>query len=197
MVLVQLLTWIFLQYDISRLGHQVVPSSRLVYIGSDLAKCLISLFASAKLVEFRISTWQLFHSLAASTLKLLSAIFILAESLKILLFLGLSDWPALFFGAYGSNVIGLPSTFIDFQTSSNLIDAAIWLTDRSWNLPSMEPMLILSLILVLFMARSILFWVRCNSFVDFDLVSSLVILTLVHSCRLAWRWRFAWDFEGV
>ena len=82
-------------------------------------------------MELLISIGQLFQSLAASILKLDSAIFNFAESLKIRLPRGLSS--RLRFGCvvYGSSEIGLPTTFRAFHTSWSFIVAANWFTDRS------------------------------------------------------------------
>ena len=118
----------------------------------------ISDLAMLRLFAFLIANGAAFQIRAASTWKLDSDFWSLQVSLNTLFNLGQSSWaPSVGVVPYGSNLIGEPSLFRLFQTSISLILAASCLTEGSPYLINIDFELILSLILLPFMARNILF----------------------------------------
>ena len=72
---------------------------------------------------------------------------------------------------------------MDFQTSFSFIWAASWLTESNPNFLKIDAELILSLILVLLISLSILFWVVCSAFIMAVVGSVSISLTLEQSWR--------------
>ena len=102
------------------------------YICNVLQNFLISLFAPLNVGAFFISTVALFHSLAASILRLSLAAFVFAESFHcfVVVCLTLLSFSSLF-GLLTSSLNGYSSTCVAFHASVSFISPASWLAEGS------------------------------------------------------------------